>query len=669
MAGPATGLRTRALVCLGLAVASLGVLVVSSRIFTTAYFGNVVDDAIISMQYARNLAEGNGLVFNVGERVEGYTNFLWTLALAALHWFSSAMAFEFLPAAVWLSVATAGVSLWLVYLLGRELWGNEPLPLFVALGLTVWDNAWAVWAIQALEGHFLLVWMMLALWLSEKRPARWPIAVGLCLAAVVMTRPDGALLGVAIALSELAGLPSRWKRKDPTLLGDLKAWGLALATFGLVFGVYFAWRYSYFGWLLPNTFYLKVGGGLDGWARGFRYGVGFFSERMWLPLIAFGAVLSIRRTLVRTVVIFLGIHFVYVMSVGGDFYPGHRFLLVAIPFLALLSGETVRLVARGIGHGVPAGAREWASTGLLLLSVGAVVVLARVGLQNGPWQTEIKRWGPTIQNNRLFMEWVRSVRPEGASMALGDIGAAGFFADVKVIDVYGVVDPVVAHQKVESLGKGKAGHEKKASRDYVLSKEPTYIKIGYVPGEFWNDGYYLNGEMPAELKVEGLWTKDDLPQRAERIAGAEVDFTSAGWQAEGAAFEDFPHRNRVRGQKTVVGTVGPHVNTYRPGTGDGATGTLLSPPFRLEGDLITLRVGGGHDPEKLRVSLLVDGKPIHTATGRNSEMLHRKEWDVSAYQGREAVLEIVDEAEGGWGHILVDEIEQWLLRSAGTAGR
>ena len=44
----------------------------------------LTDDAFISFRYARNLLEGHGLVFNPGERVEGYTNFLWVLELAAL---------------------------------------------------------------------------------------------------------------------------------------------------------------------------------------------------------------------------------------------------------------------------------------------------------------------------------------------------------------------------------------------------------------------------------------------------------------------------------------------------------------------------------------------------------------------------------------------------------
>src|SRR5205085_12438901 len=50
----------------------------------TRYFA-LDDDMMVSMRYGRNLAEGQGLVWNVGERVEGYTNFLWTLVMAGVH--------------------------------------------------------------------------------------------------------------------------------------------------------------------------------------------------------------------------------------------------------------------------------------------------------------------------------------------------------------------------------------------------------------------------------------------------------------------------------------------------------------------------------------------------------------------------------------------------------
>ena len=73
----------------------------------------LTDDAFISFRYVRNLLEGHGLVFNPGERVEGYSNFLWVLELAAI-WRVLGVAPE--DAAPWLSVActagTVGAMLW-----------------------------------------------------------------------------------------------------------------------------------------------------------------------------------------------------------------------------------------------------------------------------------------------------------------------------------------------------------------------------------------------------------------------------------------------------------------------------------------------------------------------------------------------------------------------------
>jgi len=57
-------------------------LVVGAGIAWAWHLRWVGDDAYISFRYARNLIEGNGLVFNPGERVEGYTNFLWTVLMA-----------------------------------------------------------------------------------------------------------------------------------------------------------------------------------------------------------------------------------------------------------------------------------------------------------------------------------------------------------------------------------------------------------------------------------------------------------------------------------------------------------------------------------------------------------------------------------------------------------
>jgi hypothetical protein len=93
--------------------------------------------------------------------------------------------------------------------------------------------------------------------------------------------------------------------------------------------------------------------------------------------------------------------------------------------------------------------------------------------------------------------------------------------------------------------------------------------------------------------------------------------------------------------------------------GDAAVGRLRSAPFLLEGDILTLRVAGGRDPKRLRVELVVDGEVVAAASGHNSEIFARWAWNVSDHRGRFATLRIVDDATGGWGHIMVDELEQW----------
>src|SRR5690606_38133881 len=63
------------------ALAALVALVALSGLIWPSWLS---DDAFISFRYAQNLVEGHGLVYNPGERVEGYTNFLWTVLAAGV---------------------------------------------------------------------------------------------------------------------------------------------------------------------------------------------------------------------------------------------------------------------------------------------------------------------------------------------------------------------------------------------------------------------------------------------------------------------------------------------------------------------------------------------------------------------------------------------------------
>jgi len=143
------------------------------------------------------------------------------------------------------------------------------------------------------------------------------------------------------------------------------------------------------------------------------------------------------------------------------------------------------------------------------------------------------------------------------------------------------------------------------------------------------------------------------------------DFEAADygtWKVEGTAFGPGPAKGTLPGQMEVSGYKGERlVNSFYGG--DGSTGRLTSPEFTIERNYIKFLIGGGGFSGKTCMNLLVDGKVVRSATGPNtepggSEFLNWENWDVRKYKGRKAVLQIVDEATGGWGHINVDHILQ-----------
>ncbi len=138
------------------------------------------------------------------------------------------------------------------------------------------------------------------------------------------------------------------------------------------------------------------------------------------------------------------------------------------------------------------------------------------------------------------------------------------------------------------------------------------------------------------------------------LADFEGD-TYGAWKATGDCFGAGPAKGTLPNQMDVSGFLGKGlVNTYLKG--DGTEGTLTSPPFKVERKFLKFLIGGGRHPQQACVNLVVDGKVARTATGRNEERLAWHAWDVGELAGKEARIEIVDRATGGWGHVNVDQI-------------
>ncbi|MCX7979612.1 MAG: hypothetical protein N3A68_01025 [Bacteroidia bacterium] len=295
---------------------------------------SLIDDAMISLTYARNLVKGCGLVWQCGgERVEGYTNLGWVLYMALWHWVGLSEKWAGLPI-VLTGAVTLGLHLRAVYLVAREIGGEG-----VAL--------WASWIgalflplifhhISGLEAGFLAMLLTYwAYWTIKGEVKVWVYAIVAALGTLV--RMDFILGVVAI------GIAGAWLyQKEPQrIIPFIGAIGVAF----LVGGATTLWRVSYYKMWVPNTYVLKVSSLPISW----RIWNGTFSFLMhvlmniplWLAAgIGFWFLRGSSRILPLLAV--SGIYLLYNTYVGGDIYEtsatSNRFLLNAFPLLFVLSG-------------------------------------------------------------------------------------------------------------------------------------------------------------------------------------------------------------------------------------------------------------------------------------------------------------------------------------------
>jgi uncharacterized protein (DUF608 family) len=180
-------------------------------------------------------------------------------------------------------------------------------------------------------------------------------------------------------------------------------------------------------------------------------------------------------------------------------------------------------------------------------------------------------------------------------------------------------------------------------------------QIGRMRGEGHNAVRRSAGMTTLLLSAEEIPTPPP-----EKAAPPEVfaDFESGtygDWKKTGDCFGDKPAMGTLPNQQPVSGFGGKYlVNTFLGG--DKSTGTLTSPEFTVRRPYIYFRIGGGNHPGQACINLKAGDKVVRTATGKDNEKLEWDYWDVSEFKDQKAILEIVDQATGGWGHINIDDI-------------
>lgn len=436
----------------------------------------ILDDALISFRYAENLVNGQGLVYNAGERVEGYTNFLWTLIMSLPFYLDlEPVKFSFL-----VSMLCFVASLILTYRIMMLILENTGKSI-IGLVLLGTNYTFSSYATSGLETQFqtsLLTACVYVVMICVKK-GDWDqhslALLSILMAAAILTRLDSSIICMLAGSVAMYGIVTQRvdSRESAFKIGVLILPAL------IVVSAWLAWKYSYYGELLPNTFYSRT----FSLRRGLKYIFVFFRSYWMLPHVglAFAAAVWLLKNRVSAshaeirIAFLIGIlmaavmlWFAYVAKVGGDFME-FRFIVPVMPLLyCLLSWLTLVMVCNPVLRTIF----------LAFLVIGSIRHFQTFNEKNYGWETHKIE---TIHMLRAHIwgeweDWYNIGQTLGQCLkndrnviiATTAAGAIPFYSRLQTIDMLGLSDKWVARH-----GTGTsfmAGHQKVATMDYLIKR-------------------------------------------------------------------------------------------------------------------------------------------------------------------------------------------------------
>lgn len=429
------------------------------------------DDAFISFRYARHFAQGQGLVWNIGERVEGYTNFLWTWLLSLPMFASDKL--EPMDFARALSSFSGYVTIILSFLIVRHLLPKSRFLPLVPPILLAGSWPFAINTMTGLETVFfgaLLTGGTLLL-VQEQDDLRYR-GSSLVFALAALTRPEAAgLFFLNFALVSIF----RFRDGKPA-----KEYLVRLfLPFLVLVGAHEVFRLAYYGQWVPNTYFAKFGADLpEGMPTRTSYLKDFFFTNLSSPigiifLLVIPLILTKRRHLPSLLILagaFFGVFFVVVS--GADFMIGFRYLIPYLPFWFL---------AGTLGLGA---IFEKSSPKKPSLRAEAIVAICSVIFAILGYGHSLEKLRPfeklrhrvNADSNTALGQWLAQTLPKDALVVARDIGEIGYLSDLTMIDMTGLTDATIARKPGNILDRA-------INPDDIFARNPSaFVFISKLPG-------------------------------------------------------------------------------------------------------------------------------------------------------------------------------------------
>jgi hypothetical protein len=491
------------------------------------------DDAMISMQYARNLADGNGLVWNAGgERVEGFSNPLWVFYMAFFHLFP----IENSQISLALQISGAiflGANLLVVWKIGNRYLEGLFAPL-LAVFLTAFYFHLNNWSLQGMEVGFLALLLSSAVLITlqsweRKTFSIWPY---LLLTLGTLVRID--MVVPLVVLSVVAAWKDEKNRRQHLL------WGFGLLALSIVSQTLL--RLWYFGEWLPNTYYLKVVGIplSDRIQRGLSVLGDFIWSSSWF-LMLLPLLLVLLWPESPTLLLFgllLG-QMAYSVYVGGDAWEhkggANRFIALAMPLFFLLFVQSAGKIRSALAQKKPSDLKRLISHGVLGAFIFTSLFSFNVINENdafAKWST-LKRpiFVAGTQRYVTLGLLIKEITDEDAKIAVVTAGNIIYFAERYGIDMLGKSDKLIArsqpHQNNGSFDNVdeifRPGHNKWDYQRSITELQPDIV--AQIWGSSTEMAPYLNAGGYEYFLIDGfpLYIKTDSAHVLWDIVNSRIE--------------------------------------------------------------------------------------------------------------------------------------------------
>jgi hypothetical protein len=432
------------------------------------YF-TLVDDAMISMRYGQHLAQGYGLVWNIGEApVQGFTNPGWTFYMALLHLLPFPA--SKISLAVMLSAAVILLTnIAVVYKISQTLLPNAQYAPLLAAIITAFYFPLVFWSLRGMEVGLLTLLINFAVLLALKQENQAMLSLVLALAIIV--RIDAAISAILVALYFFI------KRKSffPILTVVLSVAGV------LLFQKY------YFGDMLPTTYFQKMTGYTV--LERMRTGILVFNEfaaRDVLALLFFslaGIVFYKQRT--PETFLLLGIFLAqcaYSIYVGGDYAESetdaaNRFITQGMPALFMLFAWMTNRLLTDLAAAQPQRASSTpAINPAILLAVMTLLIIS-----GEPWFNQAIDNAPLLKADIRRVKTALHIKENTSPEAVIAVHAAGqipYYSERTTVDLLGLNDPFVA--KGAGEGEFYPGHNKWNYYYSINELQPDLIADNFI---------------------------------------------------------------------------------------------------------------------------------------------------------------------------------------------